>query len=151
MALLCLDRIGDKHAMAFRQLVHARAGGEIIGVLGAAMQHHKQRPASLRLIRGHIQLVVPLAGMAGELLCAELSAILTLLAKLRVWADLPLRASGDRCLRVRSVLTDSPRGWRWRDVIRLGALASQRPLNLGGSVGKLAGLCEPQARNPWRF
>ena len=62
-----LLRIGDDEAELVGERVHPRSDGEIVRLLGAAVQHDDQRPA-----RGHrrtdrrIDLVVPRARGAGE-------------------------------------------------------------------------------------
>ena len=38
-----LRRIGDEAAVLLGERVHARAGGEVVGRLGAAVQHDDQR------------------------------------------------------------------------------------------------------------
>ena len=58
-----LGRVGDQAAMLLGQLVHARAGGEVVGRLGAAVQHDHQRQCLPVIGAGHVELVGAAAGL----------------------------------------------------------------------------------------
>ncbi len=61
-----LGRIGDAEAALLGEPVHARADREVVGPLGATVQHDDQRdPAALGAARD-IELIVPRAGGRGE-------------------------------------------------------------------------------------
>ena len=58
-----LGRIGNQAAMLLGQHVHPRAGGEVVGRLGAAVQHDHQRQSLPVIGAGHVELVGAAAGM----------------------------------------------------------------------------------------
>ena len=61
-----LFRIGDDEAQFVGEAVHARADGEVVGVLRAAVQHDDQGNRAASGALRNIDLVVPGAGGAGE-------------------------------------------------------------------------------------
>ena len=58
-----LGRVGDQAAMLLGQHVHPRAGGEVVGRLGAAVQHDHQRQCLPVIGAGHVELVGAAAGL----------------------------------------------------------------------------------------
>ena len=52
-----LGRVGHQAAMLLGQQVHARAGGEVVGRLGAAVQHDHQWQGLAVMGAGHVELV----------------------------------------------------------------------------------------------
>ena len=72
IGLLRLRRIQHHEAVRLRHLVHRRAGGEIVRGLGAAMQHHQQRPWAGIRTGWDEQLVVAAHRSEGELAGDEL-------------------------------------------------------------------------------
>jgi hypothetical protein len=58
--------IGDEKALLFRQPVHPRPGGEILGPLTAAMQHDDQRHFPAAMAAWHIDPVFPSPREIGE-------------------------------------------------------------------------------------
>ena len=67
--------IGDEEALLFGQLVHPRAGGEILGRLGAAMQHHHQGKRLSAIGAGDVEPVGAPAGRIGIASLFEASAV----------------------------------------------------------------------------
>ena len=61
-----LRRPGDQAAVLLGERVHARAGGEVVRRLGAAVQHHDQRQRRAGARAGQIQLVGAGARLVGE-------------------------------------------------------------------------------------
>src|SRR4051794_17742864 len=69
-----LSRVGDETAMLLGKRIHAGAGGEVVGRLGTAVQHHDQRHRLGAAVGGHIELVVTRSGRVGESCRFESSA-----------------------------------------------------------------------------
>jgi hypothetical protein len=61
-----LNRIDDDQAMLLSQSVHARPRCEVVGILGAAVEHDNQRKRPASRIARDIDFVVPRTGFAGE-------------------------------------------------------------------------------------
>ena len=59
-----LRRVGDEERLLLRDLVHARAGGEIVRRLRAAVQHHDEGQALPAITARNVELVGPAAGLA---------------------------------------------------------------------------------------
>ena len=66
MALAGCSGIGDDEAALLGEPVHARADGEIVGVLRAAVEHDDQRKRAAFGAAWNIDLVVPRTRRAGE-------------------------------------------------------------------------------------
>ena len=60
-----LRRIGDEKRLLLRQLVHPRAGGKVVGRLGAAVQHHDERQRLSGVAARNVELVGPASGLIG--------------------------------------------------------------------------------------
>ena len=71
---LRLRRIDDKTFLFFGQRIHLRAGGEIVGILRAAVQHHDQRHGLAVIAAGDIQFVGARARMVAVHAVDELRA-----------------------------------------------------------------------------
>ena len=71
---MCLRRVQHEEALLARTQVHPGAGGEVIGVLGAAVQHHHQRQMLSRPAGRHIELVVTRQRGVRVRACDELTA-----------------------------------------------------------------------------
>src|SRR3954464_12528846 len=69
-----LSRVGDETAMLLGKRIHAGAGGEVVGRLGTAVQHHDQRHQLAGAAGGDVELVVTRSGRGGESCCFESSA-----------------------------------------------------------------------------
>jgi hypothetical protein len=67
--------VGDEEALLFGQLVHPRAGGKILGRLGAAMQHHHQGKRLSVIGAGNVEPVGAPAGRIGVASLFEASAV----------------------------------------------------------------------------
>jgi hypothetical protein len=63
---LRLRRIGDQAAVLLGERVHPRAGGEVVGRLGAAVQHDDQRRRITPTGARDVELVPEAACMAAE-------------------------------------------------------------------------------------
>ena len=63
--------IHHQEAVLVGQAIHLRARGEVVGRLGAAMQHHDHRARRIGCRRRHIDLVGPAAGVVAELVRLE--------------------------------------------------------------------------------
>ena len=63
---LRLARIDDQAAMLLGERVHPRAGGEVVGRLGAAVQHDDQRHRLAAIGAGDVELVAAASGLAAE-------------------------------------------------------------------------------------
>ena len=62
---LRLGRIGDEETQLLGEIVHPRAGGEIVGRLGAAVQHHHERQRLVRAAARDVELVGAASGGIG--------------------------------------------------------------------------------------
>ncbi len=70
-----LPGIGDQAGGLFGRLVHAGARGEVVGRLGAAMQHDDQGNRLPTIAAGHVELVGTASGPAAESGCQEPRAV----------------------------------------------------------------------------
>ena len=62
IGLLCLRGVQHEEITLQARLVHARARGEVVGVLGAAVQHHHHRQCLTTVAWWHIELVLERRG-----------------------------------------------------------------------------------------
>jgi hypothetical protein len=134
IGLLRLHRISDKTSMPLGKRVHLRACCEIVGILGAAVEHHNQWQGLAGRPRGDIQSILTTAGGIRIRMRAEMAPVLHVNAVfscpvngcfvcLCKWEDDGLR------------LLVSPRGFAHCT----GALPSQGALYCFGRVGSAAG------------
>ena len=72
---LGLAGIDDQAAMLLGERVHPRAGGEVVGRLGAAVQHDDQRHRLAAMGAGDVELVAAASGLAAEAPGHELGAL----------------------------------------------------------------------------
>ena len=70
-----LGRIGDQAGVLLGEHVHPRAGGEVVGRLGAAVQHDDQGDRLPMIAAGDVELVVAAAGLVAVGGCQKLSAV----------------------------------------------------------------------------
>ena len=70
-----LAGIGHEAGVLLGRQVHPRAGGEVVGRLGAAVQHDDQRHRLPMVAAGHVELVGAAAGRVAEALGQELRAV----------------------------------------------------------------------------
>jgi hypothetical protein len=61
-----LPGIGDEAGMFLSRRVHARTGREVVGGLGAAVQHDDQGHGLATVAAGHVELVRPAAALIAE-------------------------------------------------------------------------------------
>ena len=61
-----LRRVQDKESLFPRRLVHPGAGGEVVGILRASVQHHHQRQRALACLGRNEELVVAAADRVRE-------------------------------------------------------------------------------------
>ena len=61
-----LPRIGDQQPLVLRERVHARAGGEVVRRLGAAVEHDQQRRRLPAIGARDVELVGAGSGLVGE-------------------------------------------------------------------------------------
>ncbi len=141
VCMLCLFGIEHQYASAARLVIHARAGGEVLRPLGAAVQHEDERARSR------------FEGTAWR----HVQPIGQLPASVRVAAEQPLLVAGGACLRCArrhgefgSIVDeagfgiDDPAcipmtGCGWLVVGCGRTLASQRALNQLGGFQQMAG------------
>ena len=70
-----LGRIGDEAGVLLGEHVHPRAGGEVVGRLGAAVQHDDQGDRLPTIAAGDVELVVAAAGLVAVGGYQKLSAV----------------------------------------------------------------------------
>ena len=70
-----LPGVGDEAGPFFGRRIHARAGSEIVGGLGAAVQHDDQGHGLAMVAAGHVELIGPAAGLIAECAGQEFCAV----------------------------------------------------------------------------
>ena len=70
-----LGRIGDETGVLLGERIHPRAGGEVVGRLGAAVQHDDQRDRLATIAAGDVELVVAASGLVAVGSRQKLSAV----------------------------------------------------------------------------
>src|SRR4029078_4842497 len=70
-----LARIGDYKFVLLSEIIHTGPSCEVVSMLGATMQHHKQRRSALLEATRNVELVVSATGRAGKGPAQELSPV----------------------------------------------------------------------------